>query len=519
MQARAALAIGVILIGIAACGDGAASGPDLEDEVEGARDVVADATGDADGAGPELVEPDTGPEAGEVAGEDPGDVGGEGETEVDDPAEVEVGDSGGDADTGHERSARGRLTRDDRRVDALAGRLGPVEIAPVGDVIVTVRAGGVTLGTARTDADGRFSVALSAGAGGDGGADDRALELLVVAADAAEDAGDAAPGLVIFDGDGVAVPGRPGVPVPVVQPWAWVATPPPDAADAGDFGEVHIDEAAGAGALALLAQVRALRRAVGATFGRDRLTSLAVLWSPLRTPSCLSCYLPMGWGPVVWSAPDGEVRFDRAVFFSGTAETPHHYTPSIVAHELGHWVLDTVSRHPEVGGSHGWDQVVPAPLAWSEGFSTFFAQWSLSSPGAPAPRFFAVQSGVEYWIDLDAIGRTAMEGDSSIDVTFPMPLPGGGLSQPLNEAVVAAMLWDLWDGAGAAGADDDEPVMLGDPMLPVLASDRMRTMDRGVSEPDLVDYLDALACEGVSTGVELAPALMGFPWDGAPLCP
>lgn len=409
--------------------------------------------------------------------------------------------------------AHGRVVRDQRRVDAAMKRLGPVETVPVVDVRVTVGRRGAVMGEARTDGDGRFRIPLRSGLG-------PGLELIIVAAEheaAAE--GTDAPGegltLAVFDSVGVGVPRNPGEVVTVSRPWAWVVTPVAAEGDAIDFGQVYIDEAAGAGALALFEQIRALRARVGALFEPARLTSLAVMWSPARVPECLSCYLPSGWGPVVWGTARGEVRFERAVFFSGADSAPHHFTPSLIAHELGHWVLDLVSRHPEVGGGHGWDQLVAPPLAWAEGFATFFAQWSQSTAEAPVSRFFAIQSHVQYWVDLEGVGRGVSADDSSAGIVFPMPDAALGIAQPLNEAVVAAMLWDLWDGPGRV---EDEPVALGDAALEAVAADRMRQLDRGAREPDLVDYLDALACEGVIDGVDPGPALLGFPWDAAPIC-
>lgn len=410
--------------------------------------------------------------------------------------------------------AYGRVVRDQRWVDAAMKRLGPVETVPVVDVRVTVGRRGVVMGEARTDADGRFRIPLRSALG-------PGLELTIVAAEHEAVAGGAdAAGeglaLAVFDSVGVEVPRSPAEVVTVSRPWAWVARPVAAEGDAIDFGQVYIDEAAGAGALALLEQIRALRARVGALFEPARLTSLAVMWSPARVPECLSCYLPSGWGPVVWRTARGEVRFERAVFFSGAASAPHHFTPSLVAHELGHWVLDLVSRHPEVGGGHGWDELVAPPLAWSEGFATFFAQWSQSTAEAPVSRFFAIQSHVQYWVDLEGIGRGASADDSSAALVFPMPVADRGIAQPLNEAVVAAMLWDLWDGSGRV---EDEPVALGEAALEAVASERMRQLDRGAREPDLVDYLDALACEGGLDGVAATPALLGFPWDAGPSCP
>jgi len=401
---------------------------------------------------------------------------------------------------------RGRIERDDRQVDPSGARLGEVETVPVGDFAITLRQGADVLAQARTDHEGRFEVPLGVAPRPD-------LELLLEAADAPKGG---PPSLAIFDSDGVSVPGAPGTPEPFTRLWAWVASASHPDVDATDFGVIHLDLAAGAGAIALLEQLRAGRARVGAFFGRSELPSLAVLWNTSLTPSCLSCYLPAAWGPFVWRSAEGDQAFDGAMFLSGAPAAPHHFTPSLVLHELGHWVLDTVSRHPDVGGAHGWDQLVDPPLAWSEGFATFFAQWSLSSPSQAAPRFFTVQSNIPYWIDLEAVGRGPASDESSLSVAFPLPTPDGGVAQPMNEAVVAAVLWDLWDGPAEGG---DDRVVLGDRVLSILTSDRLTKPDSGAGQPALVDYLDALACAGAFDGVpDLASALLGFPWVNTPRC-
>jgi len=123
---------------------------------------------------------------------------------------------------------------------------------------------------------------------------------------------------------------------------------------------MRVSEAMGAGALALIEQVaaplEAAREAFGGAGASGPATSLAILWSPTRTPACLACYLPTGWGPVVLEGQGEPLTFAGGIFLSGTQGTPHHFTPSTVAHELGHWVMDAYSRFPDTGGAHGWEE-------------------------------------------------------------------------------------------------------------------------------------------------------------------
>ena len=106
---------------------------------------------------------------------------------------------------------------------------------------------------------------------------------------------------------------------------------------------------------------------------------------------------------------------------------------------------------------------------------------------------------------------------SSLGFSFPLPEADGALDQNMNEAAIAAMLWDLYDDVSE---DDVDSVALGDAALTVMAHERLRTetIDRGGQNPDLVDYLDAHVCAGRPIA-ELSPALLGFPWVGPELCP
>ncbi len=421
----------------------------------------------------------------------------------DDLSAVQETDVGEDSDTMADsvdtlgervpRHLSGVIMREDRAVDVTRSTLLEVAIVPVVALEVAAWSDEVMVASAVTDAAGAFSmdVVLSREA---------RLELRW---QAFED------GLAVLDSEGVGLPPREGIPVRASRAWAWSATP----VAGDDFGTITIDEAAGAGALAIFEHARAVRTRVEALFDvadgeADRLSSLAILWSPTRTPPCLSCYLPTGWGPTLWTTPTGEVVLDRAIFLSGAETAPHHFTPSLVLHELGHWVMDGYSRFPVVNGGHGWADRLAPPLAWSEGFATFFAQWFLSREALDS-RFFTVQAGIEYWVDLEAVGLDA-DAATSLELSFPLPTEAGGPTQTINEAVVAAILWDLWDPA------NDDAVALGDEVVLAIAA----MGDRGVAGPDLLDLLDAAAClQELAAFGDWSSALAGFPWDASPACP
>ncbi len=361
----------------------------------------------------------------------------------------------------------------------------------------------------RTDAEGRFSLELpEVPASG--------LTLIVSAVLPDPDNPEAPPLLAVFDGATVSIPGRPETPIPVTRPWAWsfersVTTHSPD------LGDLKITMSNGSGALAILDTLTRTRALALATFQGPPPPTLGILWSPQRAFSCLSCYLPGNYGPVVWSSPAGPVTLDRALFVSGTPATPHHWVTPILAHELGHWVADVYSRLPEEGGPHAWDSLVRPELAFAEGFATFFALWSLlSEPTENPSRFFSVQQNIQYWIDFERLGEIS----PNLDFEFPLPYPND-LAQPMNESIIVAILWDLFDTSLPPPRPDDDPCSLGDPALEVIAHPRLvdPSIDRGAPGPDLVDYLDALACASeLPDATCLDIALFGFPYDNTPLC-
>jgi hypothetical protein len=168
---------------------------------------------------------------------------------------------------------------------------------------------------------------------------------------------------------------------------------------------------------------------------------------------------------------------------------------------------------PSAGGSHSWITAAWPPLSWSEGFATYFAQRALGQP-----RFFTMQNGTQYWIDIDRVGRIGGPDAeaSSLAMPFPLPDPAGPLAQPIGEAAVAAILYDLADDLGPDAGPDDDPVALGDEALTGIATPRLASgaVERGaIDGPDLVDYLDGLVCEGIAARSELMPALLGLPYD------
>ena len=408
----------------------------------------------------------------------------------------------------------GRFLRERIIPNAALSQLAPPDIAPVEGVPVIVSAGTEVLATGETEADGSFAIPLAAAPAGP----------VTVTLAASLAGADGVPYLTIADATGVSFPTATHQVVSSPRVWAWSVDTP---ADGLDIGDVTVTGTDGSGALQMLGWLRDARERLltyyGATTG---IPTLGILWSPEVTPLCLSCFFPNGWGPLQVPGADGPVGFGRFIWYSGKTTAsgsalsgPHQWTPSMVGHELGHYVMDVFSRSPNEGGAHSWDGLYNAGLAWSEGWANFFAQWWLSAE-AEQPRFFAVQQGTQYWIDFDRIGTSPTSDDSAFGgLVFPLPKATSPLTQNMNEAVIAAMLWDMFDAGGAI--TESESAALGDVVLDLLRSVRMLSaaLNRGYSKADLVDFLDAIRCDDALSIEVLTPTLFGFPYDDSPSCP
>jgi hypothetical protein len=141
------------------------------------------------------------------------------------------------------------------------------------------------------------------------------------------------------------------------------------------------------------------------------------------------------------------------------------YDDSVILHEAGHWIEDTIGRSDSPGGGHDGSPTDPN-LAWSEGFSTY---WALAVLDAPL------------YID------TADGGGWSYDAESSVTRAEGDLGADISEDTVTEILWDLGDPAG-----DDDLAGAHDPVL-LVSPEYLRTAAlRNVGEAgvDLVDFLD-----------------------------
>lgn len=207
-------------------------------------------------------------------------------------------------------------------------------------------------------------------------------------------------------------------------------------------------------------------------------------WSPGFAADCGACFRP-GERPLIE--------------LSGRVSDPDQWDASVVLHELGHYIAAVFSRDDSGGGPHDGSPIEPA-IAWSEGFATFFAGWSL---------------GTAMLFDYRVVGVRVTDLEE-MDDPRAFGTADGSLTGAVSEHLVAAVLWDYHDRPAA----DDDPEALDDAVLfgPLFGPLAGPWRDRGAPGVDLVDYLDALWCaEGPL--ISTAPvAERGFPLDEPTTC-
>ena len=194
---------------------------------------------------------------------------------------------------------------------------------------------------------------------------------------------------------------------------------------------------------------------------------------------------------------------DSRVHLLGSTNDDDGYDDTVILHEIGHFIEDTVGRSDSPGGGHNGAPTDPN-LGWSEGFATY---WAMSVEDKP------------FYGDSNAGGGFGYNSDTSVT----RAQAGGALGQDVSENMVTEVLWDLGDG----GDGDDDP--FNGTQLPVQQVQPMylRTAAlRSAGEPgvDLVDFLDGfLQVDGLSHCAavrQIVNTTHSFPYDyGGPAGP
>lgn len=127
-----------------------------------------------------------------------------------------------------------------------------------------------------------------------------------------------------------------------------------------------------------------------------------------------------------------------------------HFDNSVIIHEYGHFLEDSMAKSDSPGGSHNGNKVIDPRLAWSEGWGNFFQAAVLNSAGSATPRY------------IDTSGNI----DGTPDIFFAVNLETNSLSMDIpsyqgegnfREFSVTRMLWDAIDSVADTdhGATDN----------------------------------------------------------------
>ena len=106
----------------------------------------------------------------------------------------------------------------------------------------------------------------------------------------------------------------------------------------------------------------------------------------------------------------------------GSSQDPDEFDDAVILHEYGHFLETKMGYSKNPGGNHDWSVASSAPLAWSEGWSTFFSS--------------VVRKTYNYF-------DYTPNGSIAINIEIPTSNPRGDKV----EGAVAASLWDIYDVA------------------------------------------------------------------------
>ena len=301
--------------------------------------------------------------------------------------------------------------------------------------------------------------------------------------------------------------------------WWWgfeVCTAGDCTAQTMDVGTMLIDQESGSGAANIYRWMDYGLFSFEELFPETENLSFAIFWNAGNDYDCGNCFIsPIGGGADVLYDIDNNFNdhYDTAINISGSGESPTMWAKSVIGHEFGHWAMQSYTKSPAEGGPHYVNAASRAGLSYSEGFATFTGQRNISnSPSDNEPIYFTKKGGTTFWVDIS--DNTWSGGD------LELPNANGPLDQDINENVVASMFWSFWATQGAV-----TPLGKGDqPVYDTIRSERLLsndTFNRGYPKVDMLDYLDAMTCEGTGSAsdVEAVASDVNYPWDGNPTCP
>ena len=264
------------------------------------------------------------------------------------------------------------------------------------------------------------------------------------------------------------------------QIYGWSADAQTVNADPFNFGLLQITEMDNAGAVNILAVITAGNRYVNERASRP-IPLLQVRWKKAITPPCgTSCYS----GGEMYVLNRGSSRFDDT----------DEYDDSVLMHEYGHHMQETVSCSESPGGPHGrCEPDQDLRLAWSEGSAQYFSV--VAGELDPAVDQFPATY-------LDTVGNRAAGSDllieDNLEDNATCPTANYGTQ---NEDTTARILWDLQD-ARPDGPDN----------FTMSERDVFAVIDgmRGSLSCDLTTFATGLCSRSGSLAAGFIPIFRGF---------
>jgi hypothetical protein len=375
-----------------------------------------------------------------------------------------------------------------------------IELPAGGMLALALDADGNTLGVGQVEDDGAFAIELSrAPVTGD------ELYFACIWAPTLED-------------DAKLVVGQPesggGAPSSgEISPWVFTKA----LGNGTNLGKITIKEAQGSGAIYTFLLTQLAMRTIWTDIlasDVDALAPLALLWSPGEAWTCGACY---GGG---YPQTMGSTELPHTIFIGGESDSSSAWGYTVVLHEFGHYVADRYLRDDSPGGPHNIGSKIVPPFAFSEGFATFFALSTFSRwVEEPQPLYWDIQGGNSFWVDYSSL--SFMSGGDQYNMS--LPSSDGGLKQQLDENYVGAVIWHLWDGDDIPEYEEpSDTTALGTTRtFEALASYRFLSLDRAYQGADLVDYVDAVACNNPALAETIYNTVineLGFPFDNPVLC-
>ena len=215
----------------------------------------------------------------------------------------------------------------------------------------------------------------------------------------------------------------------------------------------------------------------GALHIADTLSRLDRFLASAGVPLKAQERLRMWWSPVQ-SFPCGSCFIGSGVLLGGAPEDPDEYDDQIIMHEAWHFLSNAWGADSSPGGRHVGDPLVPT-LAWGEGMATAMALMTSEDP---------------LYVDFRESYVRIFEVEGGEDPRF-WGTYASGVAGDVSEYLVAALLWDLFDGDDSDEAPYSVQVSPAS-IVRVLREWMLRQAHGGVGFAglDLADFVVGLRC-------------------------